>query len=102
MGVAVLSGLGIAASVGVLCTVATPLTLLPALLGLLGLRVLSRGQRSALAAGRPDVAQRSGGWLRWSASIARRPVLAAASRWSHSVPVRACVLHAARIRRRRQ
>ncbi|NKY11025.1 MMPL family transporter [Cellulomonas hominis] len=47
----VLTGMGQAAAVTVLFTVAAAITLLPALLGMLGTRVLSRAQRAALAAG---------------------------------------------------
>ena len=46
-----ISGLGIAAAITVLFTVAAATTLLPALLGFLGMRVLSRRERRRLAAG---------------------------------------------------
>src|ERR1022692_267259 len=46
-----ISGLGIAAAITVLFTMAAAVTLLPALLGFLGLRVLSRRERRRLAAG---------------------------------------------------
>ena len=75
LGVGLLSGLGIAASVGVLFTMATSVTLLPALLGFFGVRVLSRKQRRDLAAGTVPV--ESGIWWRWSAFVARRPALPA-------------------------
>ncbi|NTW42417.1 MAG: MMPL family transporter, partial [Cellulomonadaceae bacterium] len=51
VGLGVLTGMSQAAAVTVLFTVAAAITLLPALLGILGHRVLSRKQRSALAAG---------------------------------------------------
>src|ERR1700722_14278047 len=47
------SGLGIAAAITVLFTVAAAVTLLPALLGFLGMRVLSRRERRRLAASGP-------------------------------------------------
>ncbi|MDX6255062.1 MAG: putative drug exporter of the superfamily [Frankiales bacterium] len=75
LGVGLLSGLGIAASIGVIFTMATSVTLLPALLGFFGVRVLSRKQRRDLAAG--TVPAESGVWWRWSAFIARRPALPA-------------------------
>ncbi|BEP15891.1 MMPL family transporter [Acidothermaceae bacterium B102] len=75
LGVSLLSGLGIAASVGVLFTMATSVTLLPALLGFFGVRVLSRRQRRDLAAG--TVPAEAGIWWRWSAFVARRPALPA-------------------------
>jgi putative drug exporter of the RND superfamily len=52
VGLSVLTGMGQAAAVTVLFTVATATTLLPALLAVLGPRVLSGRQRRALAAGR--------------------------------------------------
>jgi len=53
LGVGYVSGLGIAAAITVLFTVAAAVTLLPALLGVLGMRVLSRRERRRLAAGGP-------------------------------------------------
>jgi uncharacterized membrane protein YdfJ with MMPL/SSD domain len=55
-----ISGLGIAAAITVLFTVAAATTLLPALLGFLGMRVLSRKERRRLAAAGPA----SGGHIR--------------------------------------
>jgi len=71
LGVGVLSGLGIAASIGVLFTMATSLTLLPALLGFFGHRVLSRRQRRHLSDG-VSLAE-TGVWWRWSKFVASRP-----------------------------
>ncbi len=51
-----ISGLGIAAAIAVLFTVAAATTLLPALLGFLGTRVLSRKERRRLAADGPACA----------------------------------------------
>ncbi len=56
-----ISGLGIAAAVTVLFTVAAATTLLPALLGFLGLRVLSGKERRRLAANGP-AADGTSGW----------------------------------------
>src|SRR5579859_6746439 len=53
LGVGYVSGLGIAAAITVLFTVAAAVTLLPALLGVLGMRVLSRRERRRLAAHGP-------------------------------------------------
>ncbi len=49
MGISFLYGLAVAASIGVLFTMIAALTLLPAMLGFIGPRVLSRRQRRALA-----------------------------------------------------
>jgi RND superfamily putative drug exporter len=74
LGVSLLNGVAIAASLGVLLVLAASLTLLPAMLMLTGKRVgrvRSRGRRA-----RP---QQSGGgfWLRWVGVIQRRPLSAA-------------------------
>jgi RND superfamily putative drug exporter len=70
------NGLAACAVLTVVCTVAAALTLLPALLGLFGTRVLSRGQRRALAAGTRVPA---GLLARWAAAVQRRPVLLGAA-----------------------
>jgi RND superfamily putative drug exporter len=67
------SGLGIAAAITVLFTVAAATTLLPALLGLLGLRVLSRRERRRLAAGRRAHDGASTWWARLAAFVQRHP-----------------------------
>jgi len=68
-----LNGLGISAAITVLFTMAAAITLLPALLGFLGMRVLSRRERARLAADGPHQEGQSGFWARWSAFVARRP-----------------------------
>ena len=77
LGVSFLYGVAVAASTAVLFTVAAALTLLPAMLGFLGPRVLSRRDRRALAAG-PVVAHAGGGWERWSGMLQARPRVFAA------------------------
>jgi RND superfamily putative drug exporter len=77
LGVSFLNGLAVAASIGVLFTMAASLTLLPALLGFMGPRVLSRRQRAALAAaGGVDDGGRTR-WARWSARLQRAPLVPA-------------------------
>jgi putative drug exporter of the RND superfamily len=68
-----LAGLGISAAVTVLFTMATAITLLPALLGLLGMRVLNRKERRRLAAEGPHDEAATGWWARWATFVARRP-----------------------------
>jgi putative drug exporter of the RND superfamily len=90
LGVTFFNGLAIATAIGVALSMAAALTLLPALLGFLGPRVLSRRQRARLtrrgavsrassdgAPGRQPA--RSGFWQRWASLIARRPALPAIS-----------------------
>ena len=79
LGVSFLYGLAIAAAIGVAFTMVAALTLLPALLGFIGPRVLSRKQRKDLADNGPRVvgAGTKGFWPRWADFIQRRPVLPA-------------------------
>ena len=77
LGVSFLYGLSISSAVAVALTMATSLTLLPAMLGFLGPRVLSRRERAALAADGPVSADTSGFWLRWARHIEARPVFTA-------------------------
>ena len=74
-----ISGLGIAAAITVLFTVAAAATLLPALLGFLGMRVLSRRERRRLAAGGPAADGTSGAWARLAAFVQRHPAPLAAA-----------------------
>ncbi|MGP4051817.1 MMPL family transporter [Streptomyces sp. 2A115] len=68
-----LDGVVIATSLTVVLTVLAATTLLPALLGFLGVRVLSRRQRRRLAATGPEPAEASGLAARWSSYVERRP-----------------------------
>jgi RND superfamily putative drug exporter len=73
-----LAGMGVAAAVMVIWTMLTAVTLLPALLGYLGPRVLSRKERRRLAENGPHPEGTSGNWLKWSTLVSRRPVVLAA------------------------
>ena len=73
LNVSYVSGLGIAAAVTVLFTMAAAVTLLPALLGFLGMRVLSRRERRRLAADGPEQIGTSGWWARLAAFVQRHP-----------------------------
>jgi RND superfamily putative drug exporter len=74
LGVGYLTGVAIAAALVVLFVVASATTLLPALLGLLGVRALSRRQRRKLAAQGPEpTTATSGFWVRWARVVERRP-----------------------------
>jgi len=73
--VSFLNGIAVAAAIGVAMTMVAAVSLLPALLGFLGVRVLSRKQRRELAAtpagAGTDV---KGFWYRWAGGIERRPL----------------------------
>jgi RND superfamily putative drug exporter len=77
LGVSFLYGVAIAASVVVLFTVIAALTLLPAMLGFFGTRVLGRKARRALADGRSSPSDGGGWWERWSGVLEDRPALIA-------------------------
>ncbi|MFD0316873.1 MMPL family transporter [Streptomyces flavalbus] len=68
-----LDGVVIATSLTVVLSVLAAVTLLPALLGLLGMKVLSRRQRRRLAATGPETGEASGLAARWSAVVQKRP-----------------------------
>jgi putative drug exporter of the RND superfamily len=77
LGVSFLYGVAIAASIIVLFTVIAALTLLPAILGFFGTRVLGRKARHALATHQPAVSDRAGWWERWTRVLQARPALIA-------------------------
>jgi RND superfamily putative drug exporter len=68
-----LNGVAVSAALTVVITVAAAMTLLPALLGALGMRVLSRRQRRRLAADGPEEAIATGAAARWSSFLQRHP-----------------------------
>ena len=67
-----LNGVAIAATVTVAITMFASVTLLPALLGFMGMKVLSRKERRALATTGPTDEASSGAWLRWAQFTQRR------------------------------
>jgi RND superfamily putative drug exporter len=70
-----LTGVGVAAAIVVVFNVIAASTLLPALLGVLGTRVLSRRQRRRLASPEGAERQRRGLWARWAGLVERRPAV---------------------------
>ncbi|MEY9856889.1 RND superfamily putative drug exporter [Catenulispora sp. GAS73] len=78
IGVGFINGLAVPAAMTVVCTVIASLTLLPALFGVFGLRVLGRRRRRALLAGEQGRAESGQGlWARWAQAVPRfAPVLA--------------------------
>ncbi|MFC3578390.1 MMPL family transporter [Streptomyces yaanensis] len=73
-----LDGVVIGTSLTVVLSVLASVTLLPALLGLLGPRVLGRRQRRRLAANGPEPERASGLAARWSETVQKRPRTVAA------------------------
>ncbi|MFC7219079.1 MMPL family transporter [Streptomyces polyrhachis] len=75
-----LNGVAVAASLTVVLTVAASVTLLPALLGVIGPRALSRRERARLALHGPRPEAPGGPAARWAAFVERHPkVLGAAA-----------------------
>jgi putative drug exporter of the RND superfamily len=74
-GIEFLYGLAIGASVSVVFTVLAAITLIPALLGAAGTRVLGRRHRRALAAGEYVSDHTVGAFRRWAGLVQRRPVV---------------------------
>ncbi|MGA5119320.1 MMPL family transporter [Streptomyces pseudogriseolus] len=70
-----LNGVAVAASLTVVLTVAASVTLLPALLSLIGTRALSRKERRRLAEHGPEPEMPTGFAARWSAFVERHPKL---------------------------
>jgi RND superfamily putative drug exporter len=77
LGVSFLYGIAVSAALTVALTMLASLTLLPALLGFFGMKVLSRRQRAQLRATGPVDEESTGFWHRWATAIERRPVLPA-------------------------
>ena len=94
LGQSLLDGLAVAAAITVACTVLAAVTLLPALFGVLGLRVLSRRQGRRPRADRPDHAESgSGMWARWARTVPRFPAVLAVAGLAVMLVVSAPVLH---------
>jgi RND superfamily putative drug exporter len=75
VGVSVLSGAAIAASIAVLFPMMAAQTLLPALVRIVGKRTLTRRQRAALARGETDVPEASRRWLAWARRVEAHRVM---------------------------
>jgi RND superfamily putative drug exporter len=80
LGVTFLYGLAVAAAIGVAFTMLAALTLLPAFLGFIGPKVLSRKQKRELATTGPRVvgSGTTGFWPRWAGLIQRHSAVPAA------------------------
>ncbi|CAI7976067.1 putative drug exporter of the RND superfamily [Frankia sp. Hr75.2] len=77
LGVTFLYGVALAAALTVAMTMLASVTLLPALLGFYGSKVLSRRQRRRMAEHGPEPEQPSGFWWRWAKGVERRPAVLA-------------------------
>jgi putative drug exporter of the RND superfamily len=75
VGVSFLYGLAVSAALVVAFTVMTSVTLLPALLGFFGTKVLSKKQRRQLAEDGPAGERLSPRWWAWGKFVERRPIV---------------------------
>ncbi len=73
LGVSFLNGVAVATALTVLCTMLAAVTLLPAFLGIIRMKVLSRKERRRLSEEGPHEVYAVGFWARWSALIQRHP-----------------------------
>src|SRR3954464_16093952 len=69
LGISFLNGVAFAAAVVVLVTMTAAVTLIPALLGMFGMKVLSRKDRRRLAAEGPRDPKLDGFWPRWAMTV---------------------------------
>jgi RND superfamily putative drug exporter len=70
-----LRGVAVTISLVVVLTMVASLTLLPVMLGFLGLKVLRRAERTMLAQDGRQVEQTGTFWLRWAEGLGRRPLI---------------------------
>jgi putative drug exporter of the RND superfamily len=73
LGVSFLNGVAFASAIVVLTVMTAAVTLIPALLGMFGMRVLSRKERRRLEAEGPRDPKLDGVWPRWAAYVQRHP-----------------------------
>ena len=69
LGVSFLNGVAVASAVVVLVTMTAAVTLIPALLGMFGMRVLSRKERRRIEAEGPRDPKLDGFWPRWAMTV---------------------------------
>ena len=70
-----LQGVAVTISLVVVLTMVTSLTLLPAMLGFLGPKVLPRAERKRLTQDGRQLEQTGAFWLRWAEGLGRRPLI---------------------------
>src|SRR4051794_26852590 len=78
LGVNFLNGVAVAAAIVVFTTMLAAITLIPALLGMFGMRILSRKERRRLEAEGPRDPKLDGFWPRWAKTVQKRRVPLAA------------------------
>ncbi len=74
LGISFLNGVAVASAIVVLITMTAAVTLIPALLGIIGMRVLSKKERRRLADEGPRDPKLDGFWPRWAATVQKHRV----------------------------
>jgi RND superfamily putative drug exporter len=74
LGISFLNGVAFASAVVVLVTMTAAVTLIPALLGIIGMRVLSKNERGRLEELGPRDPKLEGFWPRWAATVQKHRV----------------------------
>src|SRR3954464_13878702 len=74
LGVSFLNGVAVASAIVVLTTMTAAVTLIPALLGMFGMRVLSRRERRRLQAEGPRDPKLDGFWPRWARFVQKHRI----------------------------
>jgi RND superfamily putative drug exporter len=77
LGLSFLNGIGVSAALMVVFNIVAAITLLPAMLRVMGMRVLSRRERRQLAEHGPRDVNATGFWARWAGRVQRHPRLLA-------------------------
>jgi RND superfamily putative drug exporter len=75
LGLNFLNGMGIGSAITVAFTILSALTLLPAMLGIFGVRLITREQRRTLATEGPRIEGASGAWANWATLVGRHKAL---------------------------
>jgi RND superfamily putative drug exporter len=77
LGLSFLNGIGVSAAIMVVFNIIAAITLVPALLRVMGMRVLSRRERRRLSERGPQDVHAVGFWARWAGLVQRHPKLLA-------------------------
>ena len=102
LGISFLNGVAVASAIIVLITMTAAVTLIPALLGIIGMRVLSKKERRRLAAEGPRDPKLDGFWPRWARIVQEHRVpLAIGGAHHHAGARRPGAVAAAGLLRRR-
>jgi putative drug exporter of the RND superfamily len=86
-GIPLVTTMGLMAAIAVVTAVAAALTLLPAILAIVGPRINALRVRGRHPERRHEAAQKQGLWARWAAGVASHPVIAAVAALAILIPL---------------